>query len=118
MICTVRGWRVIRDALVPAAAVNRFGFSDDPSRRSAFRQKLTHWRVSLYFAGMPSNLKLDDKLVRETVKLGHFRSKREAVNSALAEFVQRRRRLRILELAGQIDFDPEWDHKSMRRNRS
>jgi Arc/MetJ family transcription regulator len=79
---------------------------------------LTHWRVSLYHPQVATNLKLDDKLVRETVKLGHFRSKREAVNSALAEFVQRRQRLRILELAGQIDFDPEWDYKRMRGNRS
>ena len=67
---------------------------------------------------MPTNLKLNDKLVLETVKLGHFKSKREAVNSALAEFVQRRLRLRILDLAGKIEFDPKWDYKKMRRGRS
>ena len=67
---------------------------------------------------MPTNLKLDDKLIEETVKLGRFKSKRQAVNSALAEFVQRRRRLRILDLAGKIEFDPKWDYKRMRRARS
>ena len=67
---------------------------------------------------MPTNLKLDDKLIEETVKLGHFRSKQQAVNAALAEFVQRRQRRRILDLAGKIQFDPEWEYKKMRRRRS
>jgi Arc/MetJ family transcription regulator len=67
---------------------------------------------------VPTNLKLDDKLIEATVKLGNFKSKQEAVNTALAEFVQRRQRLRILDLAGKIDFDPKWQYKKMRRNRS
>ena len=67
---------------------------------------------------MPTNLKLNDKLIEEIVKLGHFRSKQEAVNTALAEFVQRRHRLRILELGGKIEFDPNWDYKKMRRRRA
>lgn len=67
---------------------------------------------------MPTNLKLNDKLIEETLKLGHFRSKRQAVNTALAEFVQRRQRQRILDLAGRIQFDPEWDYKKVRRSRS
>ena len=63
---------------------------------------------------MPRNLKLDGKLVELAVKLGKFKTKRDAINSALAEFVARRSRLRILELEGQIDFDPNWDYKRMR----
>jgi Arc/MetJ family transcription regulator len=67
---------------------------------------------------MATNLKLNDKLIEEAVKLGHFKSKQEAVNSAMAEYVQRRQRLRILELGGKIEFDPKWDYKKMRRGRS
>ena len=67
---------------------------------------------------VPTNLKLNDEMVAEAVRLGHFKSKREAVNTALAEYVQRRQRLRILDLGGKIDFDPEWDYKKMRRSRS
>jgi Arc/MetJ family transcription regulator len=67
---------------------------------------------------MPTNLKLDDQLIEATVKLGGFKSKQQAVNAALAEFVHRRKRLRILDLAGQIDFEPGWDYKQMRRNRT
>lgn len=66
---------------------------------------------------MPTNLKLDDKMVKEAVKLGNFKTKQEALNAALTEFVERRNRLRILELAGQIDFDPHWDYKKMRGKR-
>lgn len=67
---------------------------------------------------MPTNLKLDDKLIAKTVRLGKFKSKQEAVNTALAEFVDRRQRLRILELARTIDFDPDWDYIRMRHSRS
>ena len=67
---------------------------------------------------MPRNLKLDDKLIQAAVKLGNFKSKQEAVNTALAEYVQRRHRLRILDLAGTIAFDPKWDYKRLRGSRS
>jgi len=67
---------------------------------------------------MPTNLKLDDKLIEATVKLGNFKSKQAAVNTALAEYVHRRQRLRILKLGGKIAFDPKWDYKKLRRGRS
>ncbi len=67
---------------------------------------------------MPTNLKLDDRLIEQTVRLGRFKTKQQAVNAALAEFVRRRQRLRILELAGQIEFDPAWDYKKMRRQKA
>jgi Arc/MetJ family transcription regulator len=66
---------------------------------------------------MPTNLKLDDELISETVKLGQFRSKQEAVNTPLREYGHRRKRLGILKLGGQIDFDPDWDCKKMRQKR-
>lgn len=66
---------------------------------------------------MPTNLKLDDRMIDQAVKLGKFRTKQEAVNAALAEYVARRNRLRILDLAGQIDFDPDWNYKRMRKRR-
>ena len=74
--------------------------------------------MSIIVSYVPTNLKLDDKLIEQTVKLGNFKSKKEAVNTALAEFVHRRQRLRILELNGKIDFDPKWDYKKLRRRRS
>ena len=69
-----------------------------------------------YIPAMMANMKLDDKMVEEAVKLGRFKTKEQALNAALSEFVQRRNRLRILELAGKINFDPGWNYKKMRAN--
>ncbi len=66
---------------------------------------------------MPTVAKLNDKLIGEAVKLGGFKSKQEAVNSAVAEFVQRRNRLRLLELEGQVEFHADWDYKKLRGKR-
>jgi Arc/MetJ family transcription regulator len=66
---------------------------------------------------MPTNLKLDDKMIASAVKLGGFRTKQAAVNAALSEYVQRRHRLRILDLAGQVEFSADWDYKRMRGRR-
>jgi hypothetical protein len=63
---------------------------------------------------MPPNLKLDEEMVAEAVKLGKFKTTQEALNAAVAEFVQRRNRLRILELSGKVTFHPDWDYKKMR----
>jgi len=78
---------------------------------------LTHIDVSCYLKTMPTNLKLDDALIGAVVKLGQFKTKQQAVNAALAEFVQRRNRLRVLELAGKIEFHPDWDYKRLRTRR-
>jgi hypothetical protein len=64
-----------------------------------------------------TNVKLDDKMVEAAVKLSNFKTKQEALNVALAEFVARRNRRRILELGGKIEFRPDWDYRKMRGKR-
>ncbi|HVT04686.1 MAG TPA: type II toxin-antitoxin system VapB family antitoxin [Thermoanaerobaculia bacterium] len=64
---------------------------------------------------MPSNLAIDDQLLEEAKKVGGHRTKRETVNEALLEYIQRRRRRGILDLFGQIDFDRRYDYKRARR---
>jgi len=49
--------------------------------------------------------------------LGHSKTKRAVVNEALAEYVSARKQRKILELAGAIDFDPDFDYKAARRAR-
>ena len=66
---------------------------------------------------MATNLKLDDTMIAEAVKIGGHKTKQAAVSAAIAEYVERRRRLRLLELEGKLDFDPGWDDKEMRRRR-
>ncbi len=64
-----------------------------------------------------TNLNLDDKLIEQARRAGDHRTKREAVNAALQEYIQRRRQLRILDLAGSIDYDPADDYKAERRRK-
>lgn len=64
---------------------------------------------------MPSNLAIDDKLLEEALNLGGHRTKKATVNEALKEYVQRRKQLKILDLFGQIDYDPDYDYKEQRR---
>ena len=63
---------------------------------------------------MPTNLVIDDRLLAEAQKAGRHRTKRETVNAALAEYVQRRKQQRLLGLFGTIDFDPTYSYKRER----
>ena len=67
---------------------------------------------------MPTNLAIDDKLIGEAVRLGKHKTKREAVNAALEEYVLRRKQQEILDLFGTVDFDPSYDYKALRRRKA
>jgi Arc/MetJ family transcription regulator len=63
---------------------------------------------------MPTNLNIDDDLLDETLAASGKKTKREAVNIALSEFVQRRKQKKVLELFGKLDWSPNYDHKKER----
>lgn len=60
---------------------------------------------------MATNLALDDTLILEVQKLGRFKTKREAVTSALIEFVRRHKQQEILGLFGKVDYHKGYDPK-------
>lgn len=66
---------------------------------------------------MPTNLAIDDRLLERAKELGGYRTKRETVNEALREFIQRRARRQLVKLFGSIDYDPAYDYKRERRAR-
>jgi Arc/MetJ family transcription regulator len=66
---------------------------------------------------MPTNLDLDDQLIEEARRIGHHKTKKEAVTTALSEYIAHRKRLEILSSFGTIDFDPKYDYKAERRRR-
>ena len=68
----------------------------------------------LLCVSMASNLAIDDSLLNEAKKIGHFRTKKETVNSALQEFIERRKQLLILELENSIDYDKNYSYKNQR----
>jgi Arc/MetJ family transcription regulator len=65
--------------------------------------------------GMPTNLAIDDQLLEEALRVGGHRTKKDTVNEALREYIQRRRQAKIVKLFGTVDFDPTHDHKKQRR---
>jgi len=66
---------------------------------------------------MPTNLALDDKLIDEAQRVGRHRTKREAVNAALDEYIRRRKQLDIIEMFGKVDFDENYDYKRERERK-
>ena len=64
---------------------------------------------------MATNLALDDNLIRQAQAAGGHKTKKEAVTSALREYVARRKQLGVLKLAGKIEFDPAYDYKQVRK---
>lgn len=63
---------------------------------------------------MATNLNLDDELIEKAVTLGGHRSKKDAVNQALREYVSQLRRIEALESFGTFEFDPDYDYKQAR----
>lgn len=63
---------------------------------------------------MATNLALDDNLIIQAQKIGHHRTKKEAVMVALKEYIAHKKQLKILDLFGRIDFDQNYDYKKAR----
>lgn len=63
---------------------------------------------------MRTNIVLDEKLVKEAMKLANVKTKREAVHVALRRFVQTGRQKRLLDLRGDGGVRRGYDHKKVR----
>ena len=63
---------------------------------------------------MRTNIVLDEKLVREAMKLAKVTTKREAVDVALRRFVQSGNQRRVLELKATGGVEKQYDHKRVR----
>jgi len=63
---------------------------------------------------MATNLAIDDKLITEAQTIGGAKTKKAAVTEALAEYIQRRKQIRITSLFGNVDYDPDYDYKKTR----
>jgi len=64
---------------------------------------------------MATNLAIDDRLLEEAQRVGGHRTKKATVTEALHEYIQRRNQAKIIELFGEIEFDPKYDYKKQRR---
>jgi len=63
---------------------------------------------------MATNIELNEPLLSKAMRLGGMKTKKEAVNQALLEYVQRREQLKVLDFFGKVELDPEYDYKKQR----
>lgn len=60
---------------------------------------------------MATNLAIDDELLNEALEISGLKTKKETVNLALKEFVNRHRQQEIIDIFGKMDPDPDYDYK-------
>ena len=66
---------------------------------------------------MPTNLAIDDSLLNEALSIGGKKTKKDTVNEALKEYIQRRKQKEIEKLFGLIDYNKGYDYKKGRVQR-
>ena len=64
---------------------------------------------------MATNLAIDPELLDEALQIGGLKTKKDTVNQALTEFVQRRKQQEITRLFGTLPWDEDYDYKKGRR---
>lgn len=55
---------------------------------------------------MPTNLAIDDDLLAKAQQVGKNKTKKDTVNQALREYIQRREQRKVLELFNTIVYEP------------
>ena len=66
---------------------------------------------------MASNIAFDTELLEEAVQIGHHKTKKEAINSALKEYVMRHKQRKLVKFFGKVEFDVHYDYKAARKKR-
>ncbi|MEO0985499.1 MAG: type II toxin-antitoxin system VapB family antitoxin [Cyanobacteria bacterium J06639_14] len=65
---------------------------------------------------MTTSLNINEALLQEALSLDGYSTTIDAlVEAALREYIQRRKRLKVLDLFGTIDYDEEYDYKQQRQ---
>lgn len=63
---------------------------------------------------MATNLAIDYNLLNEAKLIGHHKTKKDTVNTALLEYIQRHKQEKIIELFGTIQYDKNYNYKKGR----
>lgn len=64
---------------------------------------------------MATSLNINDALLQEALALDDETTVDALVETALREYIQRRKRLKVLDLFDTIDYDPDYDYKQQRQ---
>ncbi len=63
---------------------------------------------------MSTNLAIDPELLQKALEVSGLRTKKDTVNLALKELINRHKQLEIIDLFGKMDPDPDYDYKKGR----
>jgi hypothetical protein len=63
---------------------------------------------------MATNLAIDPDLIDRALELSGEKTKKAAVTRALEEFIARREQKKLLDLFGELDWNPGFDYKAER----
>ena len=63
---------------------------------------------------MATNLAINDDLLKSALEIGGYKSKKDTVNAALEEFIQRRKSEDVIGLFGKFEYDATYDYKKLR----
>lgn len=66
---------------------------------------------------MQITLNLDESLLEEAFQLTNVATQEELIKFALQELIRSHRKKNLLDLAGQIQFTEDFDHKALRETR-
>ncbi len=64
---------------------------------------------------MTTSLNINEALLKEALALDDHVTIDSLVETALREYIQRRKRLKVLDLFGTIDYDEGYDYKQQRQ---
>jgi len=64
---------------------------------------------------MRIQLQIDEALLNEAVKLGRLKTPQETLETALREFIARKKQLEVINLFGKLDPDADYDYKKGRK---
>ncbi|HAX75970.1 MAG TPA: DUF2191 domain-containing protein [Cyanobacteria bacterium UBA11372] len=64
---------------------------------------------------MATPLNINEALLQEALALDDQTTVDALVETALREYIQRRKRLKVLDLFGTIDYDEDYDYKRQRQ---
>lgn len=67
---------------------------------------------------MTTNIDIDRELIEQAMQISGHRTKKAVVNQALEEFVLRHQQQGIVELFGEVEYEPGYDYKAHRKRSS
>ncbi len=65
---------------------------------------------------MRTNIVLDDDLVKEATDLTGITTKRELIREALKTLIKEKKKKKLSNLQGRINFSPNYDYKKLRQS--